>query len=112
MTKDKIVIVRFIAQSDPATEAILEGAALADDPAVVKGAYDALFKYCNQHFETYGREVVFQDYNASGPDDNDEQMRADAGTHRDRRSSRSPCSAAPRSSARKSRSAASSASAR
>jgi hypothetical protein len=80
VTKDKILIVRFISQVDPATEAILEGAQLADDPALVKGAYQALFTYFNQHYETYGRQVVFQDYNASGPDDNDEQMKADAAT--------------------------------
>jgi hypothetical protein len=80
VTKDKILIVRFVAQSDPATEAILEGAQLADDPQVVKNAYLALFKYFNQHWETYGREVVFQDYNASGPTDNDEQMKNDAAT--------------------------------
>ena len=78
VTKDKVLVVRFVSQVDPATQAILQGAALADDPAIVKGAYEALFKYHNQHYETYGREVVFQDYNASGPDDNDEQMRADA----------------------------------
>jgi len=84
VTKDKILIVRFVAQSDPATEAILEGAALADDPEVVKNAYLALFKYFNQHWETYGREVVFQDYNASGPTDNDEQMKNDAQTIADK----------------------------
>ncbi|MEY2418762.1 MAG: hypothetical protein QOG90_1442 [Actinomycetota bacterium] len=80
VTKDKILIVRFISQVDPATQAILQGAQLADDPAIVKHAYEALFTYFNQHYETYGRQVVFQDYNASGPDDNDEQMKADATT--------------------------------
>jgi hypothetical protein len=78
VTKDKIVVVRYVAQSDPATSAILEGAQLADDPAVVKRAYTALFKYFNQHWETYGREVVFQDFPASGPSENDEQAKADA----------------------------------
>lgn len=78
VTKDKVLVVRYVAQSDPATEAILQGAKLADDPEVVKRAYTALFKYSNQHYETYGREVVFQDYGASGPADNDEQARADA----------------------------------
>lgn len=80
VTGNQVLIVRFVSQSDPATNAILEGAQLADDPAVVKGAYEALFKYGNQHYETYGREVVFRDYNASGADDNDEQMRKDAVT--------------------------------
>jgi hypothetical protein len=78
VTRDKVVIVRFIDQVDPATQAILKGAQLADDPGVVKNAYSALFTYFNQHYETYGRQVVFQDYNATGPDDNDEQMKADA----------------------------------
>ncbi len=78
VTKDKVLIVRFVSQIDPATQAILEGAKLADDPAKVKASYQALFKYYNQHLQTYGREVVFQDYAARGPDDNEEQMRADA----------------------------------
>jgi hypothetical protein len=78
VTKDKVLIVRFISQVDPATRAILQGANLADDPAVVKRAYTALFKYANQHYQTYGREVVFQDYNASGLDTNDEAMKSDA----------------------------------
>jgi hypothetical protein len=78
VTKDKVLIVRFISQLVPGTQAILQGAGLADDPAVVKRAYQALFKYSNQHYQTYGREVVFQDYNASGLDTNDEAMKADA----------------------------------
>ncbi len=80
VSKDKVLVVRYVPQVDPATRAILEGAKLADDPAVVKHAYEALFKYSNQHYETYGREVVFQDYPASGPPENDEQARADAVT--------------------------------
>ena len=78
VTKDKVLVVRFISQVDPATQAILKGAALADDPAVVTAAYQALFTYANDHYETYGRQVVFQDYNATGTDDNDEQIRNDA----------------------------------
>ncbi len=80
VSKDKVLIVRYVPQSDPATEAILEGAKLADDPAVVKAAYEAMFKYSNQHYQTYGREVVFQDYDAGGPPENDEQARKDAVT--------------------------------
>jgi hypothetical protein len=80
VSKDKVTIVRFISQVDPATQQILEQAKLSDPPAVVKHAYEALFTYFNQHYETYGRQVVFQDYNASGPDDNDEQMTKDATT--------------------------------
>jgi hypothetical protein len=80
VTKDKVLVVRYVGQSDPATDAILEGAQLADDPAIVKGAYEALFAYFNQHYQTYGRQVVFQDFPASGPSDNDEQAKNDAAT--------------------------------
>ena len=78
VTKDKIVVVRYVAQSDPATDAILRSAKLSDEDAVVKRAYQALFKYYNQHWETYGREVVFQDFPASAPSENDEAAKADA----------------------------------
>ena len=78
VTGDKILVIRYVAQSDPATQAILEGAQLADDPAVVKKAYESLFTYFNQHYQTYGRQVVFQDFPASGPSENEEQAKADA----------------------------------
>ena len=39
---------------------------------------DALRRYSNQHYQTYGREVVFVDYAASGPSENDEAMKRDA----------------------------------
>lgn len=78
VTKDKILVVRYVAQSDPATDAILRSAKLSDEPDVVKRAYQALFKYYNQHWETYGREVVFQDFPASAPSENDEAAKADA----------------------------------
>jgi hypothetical protein len=78
VSKDKVLVVRFVSQVDPGTQAILQGANLADDPAVVRRAFAAIEKYANQHYQTYGREIVFQDYNASGPDDNDDAMKADA----------------------------------
>ena len=78
VTPDKVVITRFVSQSDPATVAILKGYKLADDPPVVTRAFQALFRYSNLHYETYGREVVYTEYNASGPDENDEAMKADA----------------------------------
>ena len=73
-----IKVIRFVSQTDPATQAILKGAKLADDPPVVKRAFEALFKFANNHYETYGREVLYEEYPASGPDTNDEAMRADA----------------------------------
>lgn len=80
VTKDKILVVRYVAQSDPATDAILKGAKLSDDPDVVLRAYKALFNYSNNHFNTYGRQVVFQDFAATGASDDDEKAKADAAT--------------------------------
>lgn len=78
VTGDKINLYRFVSQVDPATQAILEANRLADDPAVVTRAFQALVKYSNQHYDTYGREVIYSEYKASGPDTQDEAMRADA----------------------------------
>jgi hypothetical protein len=78
VTEDEVLIVRYLGQVDPATQAILEGAKLADSPGVRARAFNGLNTYLNQHTQTYGREVVMVDYNASGPGDNDEASRADA----------------------------------
>lgn len=78
VTRDKVLIVRYLAQEDPATRAILQSAQLSDPPETVRRAYQVLFRYSNLHYETYGREVVFQDFRASGPNESDEAMKADA----------------------------------
>jgi hypothetical protein len=78
VTGNSIKVIRFVSQTDPATQAILKSTKLADDPPVVTRAFQALFAYSNHHYETYGREVVYEEYQASGPDTNDEAMRADA----------------------------------
>jgi len=36
VSKDKVLILRYVTNRDPGTQAILQGAQLADDPAVVK----------------------------------------------------------------------------
>jgi hypothetical protein len=78
VTADKIIVARYIPQSDPATNAALTAAGASDSPENIKRQYDAIRTYGNWHYETYGREVVFVDVQASGPDDNDAAMRADA----------------------------------
>lgn len=78
VTGDKITVVRWVGNVDPATRAILQGAQLSDEPAKVAQIMDALRRYSNQHYQTYGREVVFVDYAASGPSENDEAMKRDA----------------------------------
>ena len=78
VTGDKITIVRWMGQVNPATQAILEQNKLADDPEIRTKAYNALVKYHNQHTATYGREVVLLTHPASGPSEDDRAMRADA----------------------------------
>jgi hypothetical protein len=78
VTKDKITIVRYVGQQDPGTAAILEQAKLRDPENVKQVGYEGLRVYMNQHYNTYGREVVFRTLNASGKGDNDEAMKADA----------------------------------
>ena len=78
VSKDKILVIRYLLPIDPATQAILQGAKLSDPPDTVKRAYEGLRRYVNNHVETYGREIVLQDFAASGDDTNDEAMKADA----------------------------------
>ncbi len=78
VTKDKIKVVRYLGQLDPGTQQILNSAGLSDPEEVRAADYEALRKYANQHYFTYGREVVFQVVNASGPSENDAAMKADA----------------------------------
>ncbi|MEX2393952.1 MAG: hypothetical protein WD826_05685, partial [Actinomycetota bacterium] len=78
VTKDKITIVRWMGQVEPATQAILEANKLADDPERRTRSYNAILKYNNQHSATYGREVVLKTHPASGPSEDDRAMRADA----------------------------------
>ena len=78
VTGDQILIVRYLPQLDPGTGAILRSANLADERDVVAQAYDAIRRYANAHYQTYGREVVFQDFTASGSSESDEAMIADA----------------------------------
>jgi hypothetical protein len=78
VTKDKILVVRYLLPIDPATRAILVNAKLSDTDQVVNRAYEALRRYANNHSQTYGREIVFYDFQATGNDTDDEAMKADA----------------------------------
>lgn len=78
VTADKILVVRWLGQVDPATQAILQANKLADSREVRDRAQEALRRFQNQHTVTYGREVVLKDFPAGGPSDDDRAMRADA----------------------------------
>ena len=78
VTATQVKIIRWLPQIDDATKAILQAYKLSDDDATVERAYQALFSYGNHHYETYGREVVFENFEASAPSNNQEAMIADA----------------------------------
>jgi hypothetical protein len=78
VTADQIKVVRWMGQLDPATQAILQGASLSDGRPKIAQTYEAIRRYQNQHFETYGREVVYIDMEAGGPSEDDAAMKADA----------------------------------
>lgn len=78
VTDKTVKLVFFRSQADPATTAILTGAKLADAQDDVERIYDTLVRYSNLHYQTWGRQIVYQFYDASGKDTNDEAMKADA----------------------------------
>lgn len=78
VSADRVLVVRYVQTFDPATQAILENLGVADDPEVVENTYRALFEYSNQHYQTYGREVRFVTYEATGAPSDDTAMKFDA----------------------------------
>lgn len=78
VTGNQVKIIRWLGQLDDATKAILQANKLSDDDATIERVFHALFSYSNHYYETYGREVVFEDYQASAPSSNQEAMIADA----------------------------------
>lgn len=78
VTATQIKVVRYIPLSDPATDAVAQGLGAYDPPQDIDRISEVLRRYFNTHFETYGREVVFERVAASGPSDNDQTARADA----------------------------------
>ena len=78
VTDKQIKVIRWLGFQDDATKAILRAYKLSDEDSVIKRSYDAYRAYSNHHYETYGREVVYEDYAASAVSTNDEAMIADA----------------------------------
>ena len=78
VTRDKVVVVRYMVQTDAATGAALGAIGQTDDRAKIDRADATLLRYSNLHYETYGREVVYQTVEATGASTDDAAMRADA----------------------------------
>ncbi|WP_436792511.1 ABC transporter substrate-binding protein [Actinospongicola halichondriae] len=78
VTGSTIKVAIWQGQEDPATRQVLAGAKLNDTPPVVDRMYKSLRHYFNNHYQTYGREVVFETITASGESTSDAAMKADA----------------------------------
>jgi hypothetical protein len=78
VTADSIKVVSWLGQEDPATRQALATAELQDPPAVVERAFNALNKFHNAYYQTYGRQVKLVQMHASGESTNDAAMKADA----------------------------------
>lgn len=73
-----IKLVRYLNFVDEATKAALVGAGASDTDGDTQRMFAAEVQYFNDHYETYGRQVVVEEVKARGKDDNEEAMRADA----------------------------------
>ena len=78
VTADKILVIRYRAPENAATSAALTGAGATDSREDSEKQHQGLVKYFNQHYETYGREVVLKIYDAPANSGNEESSRADA----------------------------------
>jgi len=67
-----------VAETDPATRAILNTFPGAGGPDDVDRVQRVFLRYFNAHYQTYGREVVFVDVRQSGEPGDEAAMRADA----------------------------------
>ncbi|HVM53702.1 MAG TPA: hypothetical protein VM262_10940 [Acidimicrobiales bacterium] len=78
VTATEIKIIRYVAPDNPATQAALTAIGGADSPEVQDRTDNAFMRYFATHYETYGREPVYEKYHAV--DDSEEAQRADAVT--------------------------------
>ena len=71
VTADKIKIVVYIPQEDPASGALLDAAGIDDSLDQVKATFQGYADYFQAHYETYGRKVELVFLQASGADADD-----------------------------------------
>src|SRR3954469_9306658 len=78
VTGTSIKIAYYIPKPNPATEAALKGAGVADDQADVDRIMEVYRKYWNWHAQTYGREVLFDRVAGQADVTDDVGMKAEA----------------------------------
>lgn len=62
VTEDKITVVRYDSQSDPAVDALLESVDLGSSDEQEDAFREAAGQFINEHYELYGRELELIDY--------------------------------------------------
>lgn len=78
VTADTVKLVWYNDETNAATQAALAGIGASDSDAVVRAQLQAFARYYNLHYETYGREVVIEEFRGTGDPQNDQVLRADA----------------------------------
>ena len=78
VTKDKIVVVYYQQQADPATDAALTAAGANNSPEDRLATMKDYADYFNAHYETYGRRVEIVPFAGTGEPDDDAAAKADA----------------------------------
>lgn len=78
VTDKEIKFAYYVPEPDAATEAALKAAGVGDEQPDVDRIMEVYRRYMNAHTQTYGREITFKKYNASGPLGDEPSGRADA----------------------------------
>lgn len=78
VTGDTIKIVWYNDQTNAATQAALVGAGAGDTDATIRNDIQNFIRYFNLHTETWGREIVLEEFQGSGDPTDDNVLRADA----------------------------------
>ncbi|HEU5083275.1 MAG TPA: hypothetical protein VFU14_08050 [Acidimicrobiales bacterium] len=75
---EQVKIVWYNDDQNPATQAALAGIGASDSDEVIRAQIQAFARYYNTHYETYGREVVIEEFRGTGDPQDDQVLRSDA----------------------------------
>ena len=78
VNEKEILVVNYMAKSNPALEAALTGAGANDTPEAEKATFDAYIDYINKHYQLYGRQIKVKHFEGTADATDDKQGRADA----------------------------------
>ena len=78
VTADTITVVHYTPKTDPATQAVLQGAGANDSPEQVNQDYDDWVTFFQHHIQTWGRKVKLIHFQGNAPSTDDAAGKADA----------------------------------